>query len=82
MAHVDAHAMQAAAEAVGATRALVELAAGMQPSEHDLDHRHLLFGVHAERDATAVVVDADQAVGMQRQHDALAEAGQRLVGGL
>ena len=61
----DADAMQPAGKAVGATRALVELAAGMQPREHDLDHRHLLLGVQAERDAAAVVVDADAAVGVQ-----------------
>jgi hypothetical protein len=63
--HAHAHAVQAAAEAVGAAGALVELAAGVQPREDDLDHRHLLFGVQAERDAAAVVVDADRAVGVQ-----------------
>jgi mRNA-degrading endonuclease toxin of MazEF toxin-antitoxin module len=62
----DAHAVQAAAEAVGTAGALVELAAGVQPGEDDLDHRHLFFGVQAERDAAAVVVDADRAVGVQR----------------
>ncbi len=54
----------------------------MQPREDDFDHRHLLLGVQAEGDAAAVVVDADRAIGMQRQRDALAEAGQRLVGGV
>ena len=78
----DTHAVQTAGEAVGPTRALVELAARMQPREDDLDDRHLLFGVQAKRDAAAVVVDADRAIGMQRQCDALAEAGQGLVGGV
>jgi hypothetical protein len=55
--------VQAAAEAVGAAGALVELAAGVQPREDDLDHRHLFFRVQAEGDAAAVVVDADRAVG-------------------
>ena len=72
--------MQAAAEAVGAARALVELAAGVQAGEDDLDHRHLLFGVQANRDAAAVVLDADRAVGVQRHRDALALAGQGFVG--
>jgi hypothetical protein len=36
--------------------------------------------VQAERDAAAVVLDADGAVGMKVTRDALAEAGQRFVG--
>ena len=76
----NAHAVQAAGEAVGPTGALVELAAGMQPRKHDFDHGHLLFGVQAEGDAAAVVVHADRAIGVQHHVDALAVAGQGLVG--
>ena len=63
-------------------RALVELAAGVQSREHDLDHGHLLFGVQAEGDAAAIVFHADRAVGVQGDGDALAKAGQGLVGGV
>ena len=54
--------IRAAAEAVGAARALVELATGVQPGEDDLDHRHLLFRVQAEGDAAAIVVHRDRAI--------------------
>jgi hypothetical protein len=74
-----AHAVQAAREAVRAARALVELAAGMKAGVDDLQHRHLLLRVQAERNASAVVLDADGAVRMNRQRDALAEAGQGFV---
>jgi len=80
--HAHAHAVQAAREAVGAPRPLVELATRVQPREDDLDHRHLLLGMQAEGDAAAVVLDADRAVGVQRDGDALAVTGQRLVGGV
>jgi hypothetical protein len=80
--HRHAHAVQAAREAVGAARALVELAAGMQPREHELDDGRLLFGVQAERNAAAVVFHADGAVGVQRDLDFLAVARERLVGGV
>jgi hypothetical protein len=42
--HRHAHAVQAAGEAVGAAPALVELAAGMQAREHQLDHRAFSSG--------------------------------------
>mmetsp|Transcript_81331 Transcript_81331/g.225986 ORF Transcript_81331/g.225986 Transcript_81331/m.225986 type:complete len:550 (-) Transcript_81331:503-2152(-) len=80
--HRHAHAVQAAGEAVGAARALVELAAGMQPREHDLHHWHALFRVQAEGNAAAVVGHRDRAVDMQGQVDALAETGQGLIGGV
>ncbi len=76
------HAVQAAREAVRAATALVELAARVQPRVDDLDDRHLLLGMQAVRDAAAVVVDRDRAVGVLRDRDALAMAGQRLVGGV
>ena len=80
--HADAHAVQAAAEAVGAPRALVELAAGVQPREDDLDDRQLFLGVQAEGNAAPVVVDAHRAVAVQRHGDAPAVARERLVRGV
>ncbi len=74
--------MQAAGETVGTAAAFVELAARVKPREDDLDDRHLLLGMQTERDAPAIVVDRDRAVGMLRDGDALAMAGQRLVGGV
>ncbi|MNU42090.1 hypothetical protein D3C71_308450 [compost metagenome] len=80
--HRHAHAVQAAREAVGAARALVELAAGVQPGVDQLDHGGLFLGVQAEGNAAAVVLDADRAVGVQRDLDLLAVARQRFVGGV
>jgi hypothetical protein len=78
--HAHADTVQTTGEAVGVAAAFVELAAGMQPRVHDLEHRHALFRVQPERNAAAVVIDADRAVAVQRQRDALAETGQRFVG--
>jgi hypothetical protein len=80
--HADADAVQAAREAVGAAGALVELAARVQAGEDQLDHRRLLLGMQAEGDAAAIVLDADRGVGVERDLDFLAVAGQRLVGGV
>src|SRR5690606_18065347 len=54
--HRHAHAVQAARETVGAAVRLVELAAGVQPREHDLDDRNALLRMLAHRDATAVEI--------------------------
>ena len=72
--------MQATGEAVGAALAFVELAAGVQACEHQFDDRGVFFRVHAKRDAAAVVLDADRSVGVQRDFDLFAVAGQRFVG--
>jgi hypothetical protein len=80
--HAHAHAVQAAREAVGPALALVELAARVQAGEHQFDHRRLFLGVQAEGNAPAVVLDADRAIGMQRDLDLFAVAGQGLVGGV
>jgi hypothetical protein len=82
MGDADTRSMQPARKAVGATRALIELAAGIQQGEDDLHHRHLAVGVQAEGDVAAFVIDADRAVGVQHQREALAVAGQCLVGHL
>jgi hypothetical protein len=47
----DADAVQAAREAVGTGRALLELAAGVQPRVDDLDDADALFRMQAERHA-------------------------------
>ena len=77
------------ADAVQAARHLValaaELAAGVQHGEHDLGRALALVRsrrVRIDRDAAAVVVDAAAAVGQQRDADARAEAGHRLVDGV
>ena len=74
--------MQSAAEAVGAARAFVTFATGMQPREHNFQHRHLFFGVQAKRDAAPVVVHRHAAVGVHHQSDAGAKTSQRFVGGV
>ena len=74
--------MQAAREAVSAALALVKLATGMQAGEHQFNHRRFFFGVHAKRNATAIVFDADRAVAVQLHGDFFAVSGQRFVGGV
>ncbi len=77
-----AHAVQAAREAVGTAFALVKLAPRVQAGEHQLDHGGVFFGVQAKRNATAIVVDADGAIGVQRDLDLFAVPGQGFVGGV
>jgi hypothetical protein len=76
----DAHAVQAAGHLVGV---LVELAAGVQLGQGDLGRRalRLVLVVHLEagRDAAAVVGDRDRIVGVDRDVDLGAVAGQRFV---
>ena len=72
--------MQAAGDLVAA--AVAELAAGVQDGQHDLDGRALLLLHHRDRDAAAVVDDRDGVVGMDRDVDARAVAGERLVDGV
>ena len=76
--HADA--VQAAGDRVGL---LVELAAGVQLGQHDLDGRDLLLLVDLHGDAAAVVGDLDPAVGEDRDGDARAAlAGEVLVDGV
>ena len=72
----DADAVQAARDLVGA---LVELAAGVELGQHDLGGGDALGRVHLDRDAAAVVLDRDAAVDVDRDRDARAVPGQRLV---
>ena len=78
----DADAVQAAGHLVAVA---AELAAGVQHGEHDLGRALALVRagrVRVDRDAAAVVVDAAAAVGEQRDADARAVAGHRLVDGV
>src|SRR5918998_2193140 len=59
-----------------------ELAATVQLGERDLDAGDLVVRVDVGRDAAAVVDDAAAAVGQQRDVDAVAVAGHRLVDGV
>jgi hypothetical protein len=71
--------VQAARELVGAARILVELAAGMQHGEGDLDHRHTLFRVQPHRNAAPVVLHRNGTVQMCGHRDIFGIARQRLV---
>jgi hypothetical protein len=75
----DADAVQTAGDAVALA---VELAAGVQDGHDDLDGRALLDRVHVDRDATAVVLHPDSAVGEQGDPHRVAVAGQGLVDGV
>ena len=76
--HRHADAVQAAGDLVGVG---VELAAGVQLGHDDLGGRalELVVVLDAGRDAAAVVQHRDRVVGMDGDHDLVAEAGQRLV---
>ncbi len=75
--HRDAHAVEAAREAVALVR---ELGAGVQPGEDHLDPGHLLALVEVDRHAAAVVGHREGAVVVQGEDDLVAVAGDGLVG--
>ena len=66
--------MQSAGEAVSAALAFVEFATSVQASENDLNDGHFFFWVHAKGNASAVVFDADRAIGVQDDSDFFAVA--------
>src|SRR5439155_12948883 len=74
----DGHAdtMEATGDLV---RRLVELPAGVQLRHHDLGGGNTLGGMHADRDASAVVLDGDAVVDVDRDRDAITFPGERLV---
>ena len=81
--HRNADAVQAARETVGvAGFLLVELAAGVQLAEDQLDRRPAFFRVDFDRDAAAVVADFDDAIGPDQHADFLGVTSQRFVGGV
>ena len=71
--------MQAAGERIGAARALLEFTARMQTSENDFHRRHFFFRVQADRNAAAIILDADAAILVQRDDNVLAKAAERLI---
>ena len=78
--HRDTDAVEAAGDLVGiVVRGVLELAAGVQLGHDDLGRRDAFFGVHAGRDAAAIVLDRDAAVGIERDQDQVAMTGERLV---
>ena len=78
--HRNADAVQAARETVGvAGFLLVELAAGVQLAEDQFDRRPAFFRVNLDRDAAAVVLDFNDAIGPDQHADFFGVTGQRLV---
>ena len=77
--HRDADAVQAAGHLVGI---LVEFSAGMQLGHDDLGRRDAFALVDVGRDAAAVVAHGHRAVGVERDHHLVGEAGKRLVDGV
>ena len=78
----DADAVQSAGDLVAVA---AELAAGVEHGEHDLGRALALVRagrVRVDGDATAVVLDAAPAVGEERDDDAVAATGHRLVDGV
>ncbi len=74
--HAHADPVQTAGDRV---RLAVELPAGVQRGQDDLDRRALLRRMLTHRDTTAVVGDPDTAVGEQGHTDRVAVAGQRFI---
>ena len=72
----DADAVQTTGDLVAAA---AELAAGVEHRQRHRERRHLLAGGGVGGDAAPVVLDPHAAVGLQGQHDPVADAGQRLV---
>ena len=77
--HRNADAVQAAGNLVGV---LVEFSAGVQLGHDDLGGGNALALVDVDRDAAAVVAHGAGTVGIERDHDVLGKAGQRLVDGV
>jgi len=71
------------ADAVEPRRDLVpapaELAAGVEAGHHQLEGRQAFLLVDVDRDAPAVVVDLDAAIGVEGDDDLMGVAGQGLV---
>ena len=76
--HADA--VQAAGDLVAT--AVAELAAGVEHGEHDLDRRPALLLVHRDGNPAPVVDDGHRVVGVDRDGDLGAVAGEGLVDGV
>ena len=78
--HAHTDTMQTARKTVGAALALVKLATGMQPREHQFDHGCVFFRVQSKGNSAAIVFDADRAVGVQNDLDFFTMPGQGFIG--
>ena len=79
---VDARNADAVETAGDLVVGAVELAAGVEDREHDLDRGLVLGRVHVDRDAAAVVLDSERAVWVDDDVDHRAVARERLVNGV
>ena len=76
----DADAVEAARDLVGiVVGGVLELPAGVELGHDDLGRRDAFLGMDSGRDAAAIVLDRDRAVGVQLDEDPVAMAGKRLV---
>src|SRR3546814_17289668 len=58
---------------------IVEFSAGVELGHDDLGRRDAFFLVDSGRDAAAVILDRDRAVGVERDQNPVAMPGERLV---
>ena len=72
----DTHSVEARGHLVAPT---AELAAGIEPGHHELQGGQAFFLVDVDRDAPAVVVHLDAAIGEEGHDDPLGVARERLV---
>ncbi len=76
----DSDAVETARDLVGVVVAgVLELPAGVELGHDDLGRRNAFLGVDSGRDAAAIVLDRDRAVGVQLNENAVAVPGERLV---
>ena len=61
---------------------VIELAARVEHRQHDLDRRPLLGLVHVHRDAAAIIVHRDRAIGIERHLNVIAKPSERLIHGV
>ena len=62
--------------------ALPKLSAGMQVCQHQLDCRHLPFGVNVGRDSTTIVTHRNGSIDMNGHFDLSAKSGKVFVDGI
>ena len=74
------NAVQTAGEGIRPAAAFFKLATCMQLGKDNLHHGQLFGGVHAYRNASTIILNADAAIGMQSHHDLLTKAAQSLIG--
>ena len=75
----DANAMQTAGDFVSIR---IKLAAGVEFGQHNLSGRNAFFGMHINRNATAVIDDGDGVIDVDGDTDFGAIARQRFVDGI